>query len=227
VTTDTGPSPEVRVEWRQSGMGYRVLLPSVLSAQRPRMAVWLHGAGSGGTNLAQPLAPVLARHGFALLIPENKDFRGWTSKDLKELFGQVLPEAAQQYGLSAEQPLLIGYSAGAQAALHLWRPAPERWAGLVLVGGTPQLTTVDHVEDIAIAQEDAWRFAGTPILAISGERDPGASKWRSVLEKWKTAGVPLDFRQVPNLDHQWCVGAFERERLDRWLESVTAPTGQR
>lgn len=208
-------------------MGYRVHLPPVLSAQRPRVALWLHGAGSAGADLIEPLAPLLARHGFALVVPQNKDVRGWTSKDIVELFGKVLPEAAQRYGLSAEQPLLIGYSAGAQMALHLWHPAPERWAGLVLVAGAPQLTTVDRVEDIVIEAAESWRYAGTPILALSGERDPGASKWRSALERWKRAGVPLDFRQVPNVDHQWCVGAFERERLDRWLEGLAAPAVQR
>ena len=227
VTTARGPAPELRVERRPSGMGYRVLLPPVLSAQRPRIAVWLHPAGSAGTDLVEPLAPLLARHGFALLVPQDKDFRGWTSKEIVELFGAVLPEASARYGLSPEQPLLIGYSAGAQMALHLWHPAPEKWAGLVLVAGAPLLTSVSSAEEISFSASESWRYAGTPILSIAGERDPGAAKWRSALERWKTAGVPLDFRQVPNVDHQWCVGAFEVERLDRWLDGIAAPAVQR
>jgi predicted esterase len=163
---------------------------------------------------------MLARHGFALLVPQDKDFAAWTSRDVAELFGGVLPAAAQRYGLSLEQPLLIGYSAGAQMALHLWHRAPEDWAGLILVAGAPQLTGASKASEVTF--DDAWRFAGTPVFSLVGEHDPSSGKWRSVLDKWKKAGVPLDFRQVPNVDHQWCVGPFETERIDRWLGALPA-----
>jgi predicted esterase len=220
ATRATGPAPLVREERLKTGMGYRISLPPAVLAQRPRIAVWLHPERSAGVDLIEPLAPLLARHGFALVVPTDKDFRGWTSHDVEELFGAVLPAAAQKHGLVADQPLLIGFSAGAQIALHLWHGAPERWAGLVLVGGAPQLTSLEKVEDISFPASEAWRYGGTPVMSIVGERDPSSGKWRSVLEKWKAVGVPLDFKQVPNVDHQWCVGAFERERLDGWLSSL-------
>jgi pimeloyl-ACP methyl ester carboxylesterase len=210
----------MREEKRGGSMGYRVAVPPSVLTQRPRIAVWLHPERSSGAELIEPLAPLFARHGFALVVPTEKNFRTWESRDVEELFGRVLPEAAQRYTLLAEQPLLVGYSAGAQIALHLWHQAPERWAGLVLVGSAPQLISSDAVQDITFPAAEAWRYGGTPVLSIVGELDPSSGKWRSVLDKWKAVGVPLDFKQVPNADHHWCVGAFEEERLDAWMATL-------
>jgi tetratricopeptide (TPR) repeat protein len=50
--------------------------PTAAGAKQ-RLVVWLHPSGGSMNNVAEALAPMLQRHGLALVVFEGKNFAGW------------------------------------------------------------------------------------------------------------------------------------------------------
>jgi len=187
-----------------------------------RLAVWLHPSGGSSFNkAAEALAPTLLTHGFALLLPIDKDFDGWTYEDAGKLLGGTLPDAGTIDGIDVHRPLLIGFSAGGQVALEFWMTKPELYGGLVLDAAHPAEERDGKAVVYAPPKGDAARQV--PILAFVGEKDPLEYVWRAAEEPWRGAGVPLTVRFVKGRGHEWLFGEEEIRELDAWLEENVAP----
>jgi predicted esterase len=53
-------------------MGWRLWVDPAAKAPQ-KVVVWLHPHGAAGQDLVGPLAPVFAKHGYALLEPLSSD----------------------------------------------------------------------------------------------------------------------------------------------------------
>ena len=106
------------------GLRYRLRMDPNAAREGPdRLVVWLHPAGGYGNNVAEALAPVFLRHGFALLVFTQKESAAWSGTDFERAM-KTAQEVGRLEGIDANRPILMGYSAGGQAALMQWADKP-------------------------------------------------------------------------------------------------------
>lgn len=214
--TTPPPAPAVREGLHavagktQGGFAWRLWVDPAAKAPQ-KVAVWMHPSRDSGEAMIEPLAPLLARHGYALLVPLKPEYHGWNSEDAQALFGQVLPDAAKSPNVNPQGPLVIGFSAGGQMALLLWRKAPDALGGLVLIGTAP--LPPDALPTRALAE-------GTAVLSLVGETEPSAATWVNAAPAWLAAGVPLTLKVVAGRGHEWLVDVNERTLLETWLDAL-------
>lgn len=169
---------------------------------RPRLAVWLHPHGARLNPEIERLSPVLLARGFALAVPMRPPLDGWRDQDLYALLDQTLPRLADV--VDVEHPLLIGLSAGGQAALVAWTVSPERFSGVLAMAPPAELFGHSLPE------------RGAPVVIMVGEKDPALSAWREAQPAWQRGERRVTFIEVPGkaheflIDEAWLRGALER-----------------
>ncbi|MFP4055455.1 MAG: TPR end-of-group domain-containing protein [Candidatus Brocadiia bacterium] len=205
----------------EGGLRYRLHQAPDAGPEAPdRLVVWLHPAGGSANQVVEPLAPRLARLGFALLVPTEKDWRSWSQADMEKLVEGTLPAVAQVEGLDARRPILMGYSAGGQAALMLWRQSPGKVGGLILDAAYPVRRAAGGFQVAPPPDDPAAK--DTPVFVLAGEKDGGTKVWQKVAPAWGEAGIPLTLVVVPGKGHTWLLGSEQLERLEAWLREVKA-----
>jgi len=204
------------------GLRYRLRMSTSATPERPdRLIVWLHPAGGSGNEAAEGMALRLAQRGYALMVLTQKDWRGWSALDLERLVGKTLPQVATVPGIDAARPLLMGYSAGGQAALALWQASPERFGALILDAAYPVRPGAGgRLEPMQLPEHPAARR--TPFFVLVGEKDGGAQLWQKLEPSWRAAGVPLTLHIVPGQGHAWLFGPKQVDDLMAWLEQLKA-----
>lgn len=207
------------------GLRWRLRLSKEASkTQRQRLLVWLHPSGGSMNEVAEALAPQFAAKGWALLVATQKRWDAWRDAEAKRLLDVTLPDVAKVEGVDATRPVLLGYSAGGQAALMMWAKEPGRFGGLILDAAYPFDPEAYYGRGEAKAMEppkgDAAR--GTPILAYVGSKDPNLVIWEWVKGPWTEAGVPWRVEVVEGLGHTWMLGRTQMDTLLAWLGEVAA-----
>ncbi len=203
------------------GYPYRVWVPAGADPARPpRLAIWLHPSTSGFVSQAGELAPGLAARGFALLVVTGKNWAGWTGAEAQRLLDATVPYAALHAGVDRRRPLLVGFSAGGQMALLLWRQAPAGFRGAAVTGAEP-VTFGPGGSSREMEPPAPGGPAPSPLLVLEGAEEPGARMWRGVAEGWRAAGVRLELRIAAGRGHEWLLGeGEEREAFLRWVETL-------
>jgi pimeloyl-ACP methyl ester carboxylesterase len=205
----------------EGGLRYRLRMSPSATAERPdRLIVWLHPAGGSMNQAVEPLSERFAKLGYALLVLTQKDWRFWSGPDVEKLFTKTLPEVAKVPGLRVESPILMGYSAGGQAALMVWQANPGKFGGLVLDAAYPVRQTPKGVEIVQLPDDPAAKQ--TPMFVLVGDKDGGSQVWRTLEPIWRRAGVPLTIRYIPDKGHAWLFGPKELDDLAKWLEQLGA-----
>jgi len=203
------------------GLRYRVRLSPDATKEKPqRLIVWLHPSGGSMNSAVEALAPRLVKQGWALLVPTQKRFLGWSADDAAKLLKHTLPDAAQIEGLNIAKPVLLGYSAGGQMALILWKEDPGAFGGVVLDAAYP-VTGRDadgRVQLLTLPKADA--IQNVPFLVLVGEQDRGAAVWKKVQPEWEKAGIPVTLSVVPGKGHAWLLDGPQVAELERWLEGL-------
>lgn len=203
-----------------SGLPWRLHLPDTATETHPlRLLVWMHPSGGSANALVEPLAPAFAQRGWALLVVTDKDFSGWRGQEANRLMLGTLPDVARLPGVDVRQPVLLGFSAGAQMALELWAARPEAFGGLVLLAGAPRLS--QGSEERPPAGETRARV---PLLALVGARDGSAPLWREASRTWPAAGLRLEVQEVSERGHEWLLGdSAPLARVLEWLQALATP----
>lgn len=204
----------------EDGLKYRILVSKAASKEQPhRLMVWLHPSGGSMNNVVERLAPRFAEAKLALVVFTQKDFRGWSQADAEKL-QRTLDHLGKVEGLSSEKPFLLGYSAGGQMALILWKSQPSRWGGLILDAAYPVKFDADRKPSLADLPADAEAIKKVPMYVLVGSNDGGARIWQEAEKKYREAGVPLQVEYVEGQGHTWLVGKAQVERLSIWLGAV-------
>ncbi|HUT32807.1 MAG TPA: tetratricopeptide repeat protein [Planctomycetota bacterium] len=205
----------------EGGLRYRLRMSPAATAEKPdRLVVWLHPAGGSANRVVEPLAERFTKLGYALLVFTQKEWRYWSPADVTRLVEKTLPAVAKTPGLDADRPILMGYSAGGQAALALWQATPGAFGGLVLDAAYPVQRTPAGFALSPLPSDPAARR--TPFFVLVGAKDSGAEVWRKAEPVWRAAGVPLTIRYVPDKGHTWLFGPKEVDELAAWLEALKA-----
>jgi pimeloyl-ACP methyl ester carboxylesterase len=221
------PTVDVREGRPEDGLPYRLHLPRPGPGGRPaRLLVWLHPSTASMNREVEALVPALAARGLALLVVTDKDFRGWVLDDVSRLFEGTLPGLAGLPGLEIRHPLLLGFSAGGQMALFLWRQFPGAFGGVVVMGAEPVKLGADEPSR-RMDPPPPGQAGATPLLVLEGAREPGARMWRAVEPVFRGAGVAIELRVVTGRGHEWLLDdPGEREAMLGWLSRViAAPAG--
>ncbi|GAB0116182.1 extracellular catalytic domain type 1 short-chain-length polyhydroxyalkanoate depolymerase [Acidisoma sp. 7E03] len=162
---DFGPNP--------GNLRLRAFLPDPLPAQAPLVVV-LHGCrqtaaeydlGSGWSTLA-------ARHGFALLMPEQKRlnnphlcFDWFESEDVTRDQGEVASIAAMirhmiaRYRLDPARVFITGLSAGGAMTAAMLATYPELFAGGAIIAGLPYGSAANAHEAFGVMGQGRIRTA--------------------------------------------------------------------
>jgi predicted esterase len=201
-------------------------MPLDASKAKPvRLIVWLHPSGGSGNTMVESLAERFARNGYALLLPNEKAWFGWSGEDAGRLMDKSLPDAAKVEGINAEKPILMGFSAGGQMALSIWVHDPSKLGGLILDAAYPITQEMDpttrRLKQPLLNPPDKPAVKSVPIYSAVGGADPGAALWRKAEPDWRKAGVPLTLKVVEGKRHQWLFDAAEADGLEKWLKELT------
>jgi pimeloyl-ACP methyl ester carboxylesterase len=207
----------------EDGLRYRVRMSPAATAAKPnRLIVWLHPSGGSMNETVEALAPALVRKGFALLVLTQKQYCGWTADEMQQLMKVTVPHAGTIVGIAAQRPILMGFSAGGQAALNVFAAEPATVGGLVLSAAYPLAldpSAPRRYQTLAVPRDAAARQA--PIFALVGENDRNAKYWTTAAPTWRQAGIDLTLITVPGKGHDWLVDPAREALLLTWLERLT------
>ncbi len=119
-------------------------------------------------STVEQLAPRLAKRGWALLTFTQKQFMAWTSGEAARLMKHTLPDAARIEGLDVRRPVLLGYSAGGQMAIALWKQRPNAFGGIVLDAAYPLAGTDAEGRPVALTVPEDESIKDVPLLVFVG-----------------------------------------------------------
>ena len=212
------------------GLRYRLRMNPDTSKDNPqRLVIWLHPSGGSGNRMAESLIRRLIKQNYALLLPNQKNWRGWTEAEAARLMGPTLRDVAKVEGIDATRPVLMGFSAGGQLALQLWHEDPAALGGLIVDAAYPVQIDIDPKTGratqttLAPPKHDARK--SVPIYVLVGDRDQagrGVEIWQRVEPAWREAGVPLTIDGVKDGQHAWLVGKTQADSLETWLKAIHA-----
>jgi phospholipase/carboxylesterase len=198
--------------------------PGTNSGARPLLL--LHGTGGNEDDLVPlaemiaPGSPILAPRGKVLENGMPRFFRRFAEgvfdeEDLHRRaleLDQFIEQARKKYGIGA--PVALGYSNGANIAAAVLFLRPTALSGAVLLRSMAPFVRPPEVT-----------LAGTPVLILSGARDPiipaaNSARLASALEQ---AGAVVDHRTLP-VGHE--LSHLDVKIARGWLESLAAACGQ-
>ena len=167
-----------RLPSRQAGRRYHLRMPPEASKARPaRLVCSAHPLGASDNCTAESLAARLARNGYALLVPNQKPWMGWSEEEMGRLLEKSLPDAGQVEGIDPHKPILMGFSAGGQAALLLWSSNPARLGGLIVDAAYPIRFETDpksgRLRQAMLSPPDTSAVKLVPIYVLVGDADQG------------------------------------------------------
>ncbi|HWE01170.1 MAG TPA: hypothetical protein VG326_02080 [Tepidisphaeraceae bacterium] len=206
----------------EGGLRYRLRIdPAAGKDKKARLMIWLHPSGESMDNVLEQMSPRFAHDGYALLVLTQKNYGFWSDPDVTALLDKTLPEVAKIDGVDAKKPILIGFSAGGQVALQLWRQHPDAYGGLVVDSAYPidmEKYAVGKIEPFAIPKDPGIKSC--PIFVLVGGADGGTQMWKVVEKSWRQAEIPLSVYVVPGAGHAWLFDGEHLAFLHDWLKQV-------
>jgi len=204
-----------------TGLRWRLRMGKDATAAKPeRLVVWLHPSGGSANAIVEPLATDLTHHGFALAVFTQKQFLSWTPEEMNKIWESVL-DIGKQAGVDARKPVLMGFSAGGQAALECWSGQPDWWSALLLDAAYPiDINSVKGNQVSALPLTPAMRAANTPILALVGGTDGGSQLWQAIAPAWVKVGQPVELHVVPGKGHEFLFSGEEWKATLKFLDAL-------
>jgi predicted esterase len=204
-----------------TGLRWRLHMGKDATAAKPeRLVVWLHPSGGSANAIVEPLATDLTHHGFALAVFTQKQFLSWTPEEMNKIWASVL-DIGKTAGVDARKPVLMGFSAGGQAALMCWSGQPDWWSALLLDAAYPiDMGSVKGNQVSALPLTPAMRAAKTPILALVGGTDGGSQLWQAIGPAWVKAGQPVELHVVPGKGHEFLFKGDEWQATLKFLDAL-------
>jgi len=208
----------------EGGLRYRLRIdPAANKDKKARLLIWLHPSGGSMDNVVEQMSPQFAKEGYALLVFTQKNYSFWSGADVTAMMDKTLPEIAKIDGVDVKKPILLGFSAGGQVALQLWRQHPDNYGGLVLDAAYPidmEKYATGTVAPFALPTDAAIKKC--PIFVLVGGADGGTRMWKDVEKSWRAAEIPLSIYVQPGAGHAWLFDKEHTSLLHDWLKQVGA-----
>jgi pimeloyl-ACP methyl ester carboxylesterase/thiol-disulfide isomerase/thioredoxin len=198
--------------WSGDESKYCLFVPHQYDGRTPTPTIlYLHGAGSVGTDGARQLNGALAnaikqregRFPFLAIFPQAQE-GPWQagSRDGKRVMA-ILDEVAREYALDATRVYLTGISMGGEGTWSLAATYPERWAAIVPICGGGNPGTAARIKDIP-----CWCFHGD-----ADRPDVSREMIRALQE---TGGRPL-YHEFPGVGHNCWDQTYAMPELYEWM----------
>ena len=100
----------------------------------------------------------------------------------------VLYMALKEFNVDENRTYLMGHSMGGMGAMHIGEKYAPRWAAVAGLAGFG-------------SPDPAGKLKNTPIYFTAGSNDSAAANGRTLAERLKAAGMNLEWKEMPGLDH--------------------------
>lgn len=188
------------------------------TGERLGLLVYLHGHGNNYLLLLHALRPLCDRLRLALIMP-TFGYGNWEADG-----GVKAVERATRFGVSAIGPdparvFLGGYSQGGAGVSRAAEANPNRYAGLIFISPTMELSVLGSEEF-----EAGWR--GRPVLVIQGDRDANVrpDSVTVACERMTSLGVKVTEHRDPDSGHFMFFAKTDEvfDVIERWVKRSTA-----
>jgi predicted esterase len=206
----------------KGGLRWRLRISPDASAEKPqRLVVWLHCSGGSVNKPVEALAPDLVQHGYALAVFTQKQWMGWSEKEAAAI-APTVADIAKTPGVDASRPILMGFSAGGQCALLLWKAHPEAYGGLLIDAAYPVNVAERRIMDLP----PKGAAATTPIMALVGDQDGNLAIWTKAMPIMADLGIPVELRTVPGRRHEYLFMGEDWKASLAWLDRLRKPAAK-
>ncbi len=135
--------------------------------------------------------------------------------------GPTIDDVGHKAPVDAAHPILMGFSAGGQAALMIWTANPAPWKGLMLDAAYPiDMASAKGNSISSIPLTPAMKAAQTPMIALVGGKDGGSVLWKAIGPLWVKNGIPVELHIVPDGVHEWLFKGGEWKASLAWLDAL-------
>jgi poly(3-hydroxybutyrate) depolymerase len=226
-------SPKLLADATQTGFQERVYrdvngphkyVVFVPTAYRPDkkwpVILFLHGAGSRGTDNQLPLVGGLAPQvraraatfPFLVVFPQCEDVNsrlmfGWqaeTSDGKRAL--RILDAVETDFSVDRSREILTGASMGAFGAWSLAAAAASRWSAVVIISGSADPATAPRLKDVPI-----WVFHGQNDLAVP------ITDERRIVTAVREAGGRAYLTELPGVRHNIGHVVYADDVIYQWM----------
>jgi predicted peptidase len=201
---------------------YQVYVPEkIREGKKLPVMLFLHGIGQRGTGGLVPSwgpASLMARHYLdrvpaLIVLPQCRDGRYWSNRDMGEMAVAVLDHATAELNGDDERLCLIGVSMGGYGAWHLAAEYPGKFSAIVAICGGSPLRSGDRFNTIArkVGQTPAWVFHGAE------DRIVPVSESRLMVEALQAAGGNVRYNEYPGVGLNVCLNVITEPALLPWM----------
>jgi predicted peptidase len=177
------------------------------------LILFLHGAGSKGTDgkkqLAGGLAPAIKKQEktfpFLVIFPQAQNSWKADSDDARRALA-ILEEVQKNYKVDGKRIYLTGLSMGGSGTWSLAVAHPDRWAAVVPLCGRADLKQVARIKDLP-----CWCFVGDKDKAELVENN------REMIKALKAAGSAVRYQEYEGVGHNCWDRAYATQELFDWL----------
>ena len=189
---------------------YYIYVPASVKPETPApLMILLHGSNHVGLSLADKWKDLAAKEGFIMVAPDSLDSAVWAIPDDGPVFMRDLVEAMKgKYPVNPRRVYLFGHSGGAGFGLLMALYESQYFAGVAIHAGALDSA---GTKLIGIAKRK------TPIHLQVGNMDPlyPVQIVRETRDSLKTAGFPVELKEIPNHDH-WYYDIAPRINQTAW-----------
>lgn len=199
---------------------YSVRLPEAYDPGRSHPAmVFLHGSGADDRGL---LDRTRSNGRFVEIAPGGRDrFLAYVSPASQWDIGEALDKAGEAYAIDREKVVIGGFSMGGYGALRAFYEHPERYAGVAVFAGHPNLANdwLGGGFPNFLEPETLKPFAGVPVFIYHGKKDAALpfALAEQLAAALKEAGAVVTFSPSKENGHVYQDEATQT-RFDTWLK---------
>ncbi|QYJ07031.1 carboxylesterase family protein [Qipengyuania flava] len=199
---------------------YSLRLPEGFDPARTYPAmVFLHGSGTDDRGL---LDRARSNGRFVEIAPGGRDsYLAYASPAAQWDIREALDKAGEAYAIDREKVVIGGFSMGGYGALRAFYENPERYAGVAVFAGHPNLANewLGGGFPNFLEPEFLKPFAGVPVFIYHGKKDAAlpfalAEQLAAALEE---AGAVVTFSPSEENGHVY-QDAATQARFDTWLK---------
>ena len=162
---------------------YQVYVPAEYdSSRRWPVVLWLHGAGTQGSDGLLPTARGVGdyirqyRGDFPAIavFPQAPPGRNWIESDVEALAIMTLDRTLAEFSVDTDRISVVGYSMGAVGAYRIASRWPERFAALVAIAGRAEVSKLSPQLEQADRELHPYVNAADPFAALADQLKPMA-----------------------------------------------------
>jgi predicted peptidase len=198
-------------------MPYRLFVPPAYDkSNKYPLVLWLHGAGSVGTDNFKQISEaslrgthtwtspqVQAKHPAFVLAPQSHS-GSWITD--MPLVLELLDSVAKEFNIDAARVYVAGQSMGGNGTWHFITSRPDLFAAAIPLCGWGDVTRAN-------------RIAQMPIWAFHGAADPTVpvAESRKMIEAVRKAGGNPRYTEYKGVGHDVWFKTFQEPGLVEWL----------